>query len=378
MPSNGEIEDAQQEKKAGLYNALIQGLQLDPDRFQLISPATPVGDTSDKIWEFFDNIPPRTLAYHFDEAGGNRFYDNYAEVINRLQPPSDDAFEEALGDYIDEWKKYLKKQKPAPTLEQLPGVFRDWAAANHPDIAEAGAQALEQLVNDPLLKAQEQVRDKSHFIKNTPDFSSTIENLKDGIRRAQGAAVSFDSATADIDVRKTWASGEFGVFYFVFGGGGGSWSKISETFASSRVTVECTFDHVMTLQGSPGNWYNSAALSRAYSTEDNTVWKPGKPSWNSTFGPKGDMQRFCTALIVADGIKCTVTSDASYSQKDQERFKSDGDIGIWPFFFGNVEGGSSTETTFTSEGHLKAVSTSPGGNPLIIGCNVTQVKDFLG
>ena len=39
----------------------------------------------------------------------------------------------------------------------------------------------------------------------------------------------------------------------------------------------------------------------AYQTQDNTLWNPGTPNWNSTFGPQGDMQRLLTSLVIADG-----------------------------------------------------------------------------
>ena len=47
------------------YNALVAGLRLDPATFQLLQPNTPIGDTSDQLWAYYNSIPPASLVNNF-------------------------------------------------------------------------------------------------------------------------------------------------------------------------------------------------------------------------------------------------------------------------------------------------------------------------
>ena len=43
------------------YNALVTGLSLNPDNFQLFQGSESIGDTSEFIWNILDAIPPKSI-----------------------------------------------------------------------------------------------------------------------------------------------------------------------------------------------------------------------------------------------------------------------------------------------------------------------------
>ena len=200
-----------------------------------------------------------------------------------------------------------------------------------------------------------------------------------------------DSSTASSDVSHTWASGEVGgAFDIFYGEGSASYDQLTTQFAAAGVQVHASFKSVLQFAagplGQPSSdpvlsgytpWYYSPALNLAYHTSDNTVWQHGNPSWADTFGPTGDMQRVCSALIVVDGISVTVTSSAQFSSSDQQTFTYAASGGFWPFFEASSSGGWSSTATFSDSGEATVTITSPAGNPQILGCIVTPISSIV-
>lgn len=361
------------------YNALVAGLGLDSTRFQLAQPSTPLGDTSDVLWAYFNNIPPLSLTAKFAASGGNRFYDDYRAVVSQLQSQGDGAFRRDLGDSYGLWMKYVQGLDPLPTPETLPGVFRSWAAIYAPDIAQRGATDLAAALNDPIYRAQIAAANKAGFVNGVPPFSRTIADLRDAIPQGEARTVDFSSTTASSDVSHTWAKAEVsGLYDFFSGSAGGGYDKLSQKAATSDITVTASFHNVVSFSADPGPWYVSSALSIAYNTPDNTVWRHGTPNWDSTFGPSGNMLRFATGLVVVDGIDATITSSATYSDSEQQEITASASVGIWPFFSFGGEGGHTTSTSFDSSGSMTVTVSNPPGNPVVLGVNVEPVATYLG
>lgn len=361
------------------YNALVTGLGLDETRFQLLQPGAPVGDESDSIWAYFNNIPPLSLTDDFTAGGGNQFYSNYRGVISQLQSQLGDTFQRDIGDAWQPWQTYIGTVTPVPTLAQLPTLFQNWAAIHYPAVAQKGMNDLEAMANDPISLAQAAVGNQTQFINGIPNFSQGVQELTDAISRGSGGSAQLDSSTSSSDVENTWAKGEMGgVFDFFEGGGSVDYSSENEKAASSHVTVEATFAKAVPFAASPGSWYSSAAFGEAFNTPDNTLWNPGTPNWQSTFGPTGNMQRFVTEIVVVDGIDVTITSDASFSTSEQASLSANAEVGIWPFFEASASGGWSKDVTFDANGAMTVKITSVRGNPLVIGAYVVPAEKFLG
>ncbi len=370
---------AAQNLQNGWYNALTTGLGLDPSRFQLAQPSSPLGNTSDVLWAYFNNIPPLSLTAQFAASGGNRFYDDYRGVVSQLQSQGDGAFRRDLGDSYAQWMAYLGGLNPQPTFEDLPATFRQWAMIHNPDIAQKGANDYAAALNDPIYRAQIAVAKTTGFMNGVPTFSRTIEDLRTAIPQGEARSVDYDSTSASSDVSHTWAKAEVsGLYEFFSGSAGGGYDQLSQKATGSEITVQARFHNVLTFSADPGPWYVSAALSAAYNTTDNTLWSHGTPSWQSTFGPTGNMLRFATSLVVVDGIDSVIRSTASYSESEQQEITASASVGIWPFFSFGGEGGHTTATSFESDGSMTVTVSNPPGNPVVLGVNVEPVATYLG
>lgn len=364
--------------QAKWYNVLVSQLGLSAKSFQLLQPSTPLGNTSDQLWSYFNNLPPPVIDTYFTVSGGNRFFDDYRGVLSQLISQSDGAFRRAVGDYYAAWIKYISGVSPLPSPQQLPEAFRSWAYINAPDIATAGATALANGLNDPIFLANMAAANATGFINNTPNWNKTIQDLRDSIPGAESRNIDFDSSTASANVTNTWANGRVEGFYdFFTGSAGGGYSALSAKVAASRVTVKGTFQHVLTFSADPGSWYNSSALGSAYHVKDNTLWKHGTPSWDSTFGPKGDMLWFTSSLVVADGIDVTIHSEAELSTEEKTEINANLSIGIWPFFSLGGSGGYTHDVSYSSTGAATIHISNPAGNPVVLGGNVLPVATYL-
>jgi len=372
--SNGAGQQAMNTLEAQWYNSMVDGLHLDPSTYLMLQPNTPIGNTSDKVWAYFNSVPPLSLNFNLNSQQFNQFYPTYEAVVNQLKAQTTLRLQRDLADCYPTWMAYVKTLNPLPTPDQLPNTFRSWAMFNCPDHAAQGYTDFQAILHDPVSLAQQYVMNQAGFMNNTPNFSQTIDDLNQAIQIAPAGGFTLDTATASSDVTNTWAKASVSGFYDFFSGSASTdYSSLSAKAASSRVTVDVKFAHVMTFTAAPGLWYNSAALGMAYGTQDNTLWNPGTPSWATTFGPKGDLQRLLTSLVIVDGITCTITSEASYSTQEQQQINADMSVGIWPFFSLGASGGYSHSAATFDGGKMTVTGSSVGGNPMILGGNVTQV-----
>jgi hypothetical protein len=362
------------------YNTLVAGLRLDPATFQLVQPSTPLGDTSDQLWAYYNSIPPRSLVNNVQLNPINRFYDAYRAVVNVLISRTGDALRKDLGDCYPGWTTYASGLTPRPKPAALPQVFFSWASIHCPEAASRGRDDFAAMLDDPIALSQQAVLDRSRFVNGVPNFSATIDNLRDAVTRAPSASLSFDSATQSFDVSRCWASGEVGRFCdFFSGGGSGDRSEIQAKAATSHVTLSVAFQHALRFRAEPGTWYSPSTLAAAYATRDSTLWKPAvTPNWSSTFGPTGNMQRFLTELIVVDGITMAMTSAAGYSGGEEEEIKAEAEAGIFPFFLAEASGRIASATSFDATGTMTVTSTSPAGNPVVLGAVVSPAAALFG
>jgi hypothetical protein len=92
---------------------------------------------------------------------------------------------------------------------------------------------------------------------------------------------------------------------------------------------------------------------------------------------RGRLLRATAALLVADGLRCTVTSDAVFSSDDQRVLKDKAGAGMWPFFVPSGDG-VTCKAYFDGQGRLTVETSTPHGRPLVIGANVLDIARYLG
>ncbi|RKG92473.1 hypothetical protein D7V97_40890 [Corallococcus sp. CA053C] len=372
-------DDAMNTLQDKWYNALVAGLGLNANTFQLLQSSAPLPFTSMGIWNIFNSIPPDSLTQVFSQSSFNSFYDTYRAVVMNLMPPDGAQFRQTLGDSYPAWQAAQKALKPGTNVLN---AFNEWAQLNlDPGTATKASIQYQQLLNGTVGLAVKNVLNPAYIdANNGPIFSKTIQNLKDELTQAPQRTLSFDSSTASSDVSHTWASGSIsGAYDFFRAGAGGDFDQLNTKASSSKVTVQASFGRVLSFAAAPGGWYSSAALSLGYRTPDNTVWTPGQqPDWESTFGGNGNLKRLSTELVVVDGIDATITSSATFSSSEQQTITGSASAGFWPFFSASASGGQQTSVSFDSSGAMTLRISVPKGNPQVLGVNVLPIQQALG
>ncbi|MEP0824070.1 MAG: hypothetical protein HRF40_01140 [Nitrososphaera sp.] len=381
MSSNQAAENLQNQ----WYNTLKTAVGGNGN-FQMIQPNNPIPPqaTNDQIWQYFNNLPPVSLNHNLTLSGGNQFYTDYAAVLSQLQSNALTNFQNVLGSYYPMWQQYLAGLNPFPSLQDLPNVFYQWAVVNAPSVAGPGRSAYSAALLDPIFAAQTAALNTNNFVNSVPNFTQGVTQLFQQIPAGGPVTINFDSSTASSNVTNTWAKGNTGIFFGIFGESDKSTSELSQQFASSRVAGTISFQKLITFvadpPGLPTGWYSSAALHQAYAANTGGApWMQGaNPNWESTFGPNGNMQWFTASLVVADGVTVQMTSYAKYSSTQQTQIKQSSSTGLWPFYWKSGSSSFSQTITFNSDSTMTYTQSSAPGNPLIIGAFVLPASQYLG
>jgi hypothetical protein len=358
------------------YNTIVAALTLSEDSFQLMQASSPLPDTSAGIWSIFNSVPPLSLTQIFSASGVNNFYNDYSGVMLTILPQGGGQWRQDMGDSLAAWIAYstaTPRPKPTPPATGMLALFNEWVDDNIADPGQAAKVKAEyfQLRNGIVTQAQNAL---INFDPTTGQlFSKTIQDLRDALNQGQSKQFSFDSAKASSDVSSSWAQSGSDGFFGLFSSDSSS-SSLSEKFASSHVSITGSFQHVVSFQASPGDWFMSGALALAYGTQDNTVWPSGQsPTWDTTFGTDGNLQRLATELVAVDGVDMTITSDASYSSDEQSAIRNNSSGGLWPFYESGGSSGSNSTVTFDGGGAMTVTTKVPLGNPSILGVNVLPI-----
>jgi len=359
------------------YNCLTRALQLDRTMFQIVQPAGPIGAGDGALWELLDVIPPESLTCNRSAPGALRLFDEYAPMVSQIQF-SQPEFEQVIGaQNYHAWSAYLAAQRPTPADNQLPSLFRNWAARNAPGMASAGVAFLSNRV---IVNSARQALAPYQGPTGKPvDFAGTYDDLLKTLRASSGRSVFFESSATSANVLDAWTGGiDVGVDGLWVGSG--SASRLSRKFAAGNVTVRAKFDfYAPSWTATPGPWYNSWLFNDAFSNQTSPPWlADANPSWNDLFGPDGSMLRLLASLVVADGANISVTSDATFGATDQQTVLESVSRGVWPFYAPAIGGAVSCGVTFPQIGGMEVEVITQPGHPLVVGANVLGVARYLG
>lgn len=368
----------------GFYNGLLTGLGFSKgDPIQVIQPSPPIAsgvEADTLLWNYFNNIPPFSLTQNTTLSGGAQFLSNYQALLANLLAAGD-TFDETVGETCStEWKNYLRSIQPPIPLSSYPLTFRGWAmmSDNCSSVATSGASALAASLLDPIFAAQMAVLPYKPAGMNSVSFVPGYQQLMSQLSAAPSREFDFDSQSMDSNVENSWTSGSNSGFFGLWGGSS-SESNASKTFASDRVQLSAAFQNVLNFISTPGDWYTSSAMALAYGNESGPPWDPNKPqSWENFFGSNGLLPRFAVNLIVANGMDIAVTSQAEFSSEEQQEIRENSSKGLWPFYSGSNGSTSSTKAEFDASGSMTVRITSVPGNPIVIGCSVLPVEQYVG
>lgn len=368
----------------GFYNALTQGLGLPPGSpFQLIQPSPPLvaGPNQDSaVWNYFNLIPPATLTNDFVLSGGNQFFSDYSGLLSTLQG-APNTFDQDVGPACSAaWNTYAQNLPLTVTLNMFPAIFQRWAALHgFISFANKGASDLAAMILDPITAAQLAIMPYSGVSPtNLPNWDAGYNDLVKMLSVTPSRNFQFDSSTANSNVSNTWCNGSQSTFFGLWSNSSSSSSQ-SQTFSSSGVTVNASFQHVTPFTAVPGPWYSSAAMGEAFSNKSGAPWVAGPTNWNNTFDPtNGRMARFASSIIVASGMYIQVESQASFSQADQAAIQQSSSAGMWPFYSQSSNSGSNSSVSFDNNGRMTVVITSQPGVPIVLGVTVEPVATYLG
>lgn len=366
--------------QAGFYNALAQGLGYSPsDPFQVIQPSPPLvsgNDEDELLWNYLNAIPPFSLTQNTVFSGGNQFLSDYQGVMSALQAAPND-FQATVGPVC--FAAYQQALKDG-AVKPGPMQFRNWALVNGAcsSVAVSGASALARAMLDPIFAAQMNVLPYQPAGTDPVDFSPGYKTMLKQLKNAPSRAFQVAAGNWNTNVSSTWTKGSTSGFFGLWGGSSSS-STLSEKFASSGVGLTAKFANVLPFNAVPGVWYSSSAFGLAFNNPDKAPWvQSSSINWANTFGPNGNMQRFCTSLLIANNMNVVVTSNATYSDAEQQEIQSHSSAGLWPFYSSGGGSGSSTSVSFTASGNMQVTITSKSGVPVVIGCIVLPAAQYLG
>lgn len=307
-----EVDKAVQTLQNMWYMAVVDGLGLDKSSFMLLQPGSALPYTTSSLWQMIDSLPAKALTTVLSLSSLNSFYQNYGGLFSAVIAPMSDDFRRVMSDDLPDWMNYKK----TVTLQELisaggwTGLFEFWARQNLADNKATTAISVfnkddRNIVNVAFRKYSTN-SDYHHpfdITKNTL-YNIRIDDIVGGaIVHGPRKEVHMNSRTSSADVSSTWAKGGVSGFFNIFNlGGSGSFSQLTNKFTRSEVTIDASFQHIATLPTfTPGGWYDSSFLNYAYKNKD--TWSTGNPmTWETTFGPGGNMQRFLEGLVVVDGI----------------------------------------------------------------------------
>lgn len=353
------------------YNGLTHQLGLAIDMFQIGQPSPPIAPSDIGLWSYQNVIPPASLTFNRRIYSDTLFFDEYVALVSQIEFP-ESAFEQIIGEKnCLNWSTFLKDQGPPPA-NQLPGLFRNWAMRNDPSVANEGTAALTQMLF--IQAAQQALLPYQGINARPPDFNGNYASLLEILVNSTNIDFSFNTGDFTDDVQNTWTGG----VNFGFDGlwvGSSTNSRLTREFAASQVAVETSFQKYTVWTSTPGFWYNSSLLNRAYSNRKTPPWpqKPN-PTWEEFFGSDGSLKQFIAALVVVDGVNATVTSDAIYCKTDQQTILRNTSKGLWPFYVPSSDRVTNTVTFHADDNTMTINVDTRTGNPIVIGYNVLSLN----
>lgn len=271
----------------GMYNTLCSTINLSNQSFQMIQGVLPVQSNAQDLYNYFDGIPPQSVAVLYTGNPLNNLSGNYATMLSKTANESTFLYKIALNNYTNS---------------------ANWIGGS---------------------------------MGTNPVYSPPFADLMAQVNKGSSATIHFDSQTASTDISQSWAKSDSS-------SGIGFWGKtessVSQTLnqraAASRITVDITLNKYAYLAIRAGGWFFSGYFTDMYKNPDQFI--NGQEEWNNLFGPTGTLQRVANQALLVSGYTITLRSWATYSESDYSTITQSSETNVWPFY---TSGSSSTATS---------------------------------
>ncbi|WP_120521015.1 hypothetical protein [Arthrobacter celericrescens] len=417
-------QNAEENDKAWnhLYGAMIAGLGLKPDSFQLNYPfltwdwpITNVGYTSAAQYDFCATAPQfsATGAY---VSSGVKFNDAYGQVLNVVAADTSDPVLEqkisqarnvlniATNDYKITYdqasRAYIQETggtNDPPFLKWL-GSYSGKSWAVQLDAADKTVQAKQRVLNQLLSEtstpglndaiARYGTKDYYTLLQDPTlstfpavpaysigmDATTWLQKVQAGTGGSSGE-IGFSNNQAQYDYSKTWAKGSASVGNFFWSVNvGGSWERIDEFATDNSLEVTVKFEAWDTISIGAGLWYNGAFVKsvsegpfiRGYSAY-------GGGGEKAVWGPNGIMCVQKVGMVVGYKPSFSVKVSSSAFTSFSKKWEVSSGVRIGPFEF--TGGGGSASSGWTADSATSTFSgTSTAETALVLGTTIALVN----
>lgn len=405
-----------------LYGAIVDGLGVSPQNFQLVYPFTtwdwPIansGYTTAAQWDFCAEVPQFSATGQYTSAG-TAFNDSYTTMLNLVSAATSDPrlqaqIEQARNMHQIAANNYntIYAQAQAAYIKATGGtnnpVFDLWlgsmggkawqsqldSAGKNMDSQQA---VLNELISETatpgLTDALSRSNNKDYYtqfqdssLSSFPlvpayslsmDATTWMSKVLSGTGGSSGS-IGFSNSQSDYDYSKTWAKGSTSVGNFFWSVNvGGSWERIDEFASDSSLKVSINFKAWDQISIQAGRWYNGSFVSSIANGPFVRGYTPyGDGGSQAVWGPKGIMTVQKVGMVVCYKPSFSITVSSSTFQSFSEKWQVCGGLRIGPFDFSG--GGGSASSGWHADAASKTFSgTSTAETALIMGVNVNLIN----
>ena len=421
LPTAGLI-DVNDKAWNHLYGALIDGLGVQANNFQLVYPfttwdwpITPLGFTSAAQWDFCAMVPQYSACGQYTSAG-TAFNDTYTTMLNVVKAAtSDPQLEAQIAQarnmlqlatnnydmiYAQSRAAYLTETGGTnipPYMEWL-GTFggRSWAVKLDSAYKEVQSQQavynqlLSETTTPGLNEAQARARNQDYYTKlQDPNLSTFppvpgyslgmdattwLNKVKAGTGGSPGE-ISFMNSQSEYDYKRTWAKGSASVSYFFWSVNvGGSWERVDEFASDNELEVTVRFQAWDQISIQAGRWYNGGFVSGIENGPFVRGYSPyGGGTDKAVWGPDGIMSVQKVGMVVCYKPSFSIRVSQSSFTSFMEKWSVSAGVRVGPFDFSG--GGGSSSSGWKADSATKTFSgTTTSETALIMGLNVNLIN----
>lgn len=299
----------------GMYNTMCSALNLSNQSFQMIQGVLPVQSNAQDLYNYFDGIPPQSVAVLYTGNPLNNLSGNYATMLSKTANEATFLYKIAFSNYTNP---------------------NNWIGGS---------------------------------MGTNPIYSPPFADLMAQVNKGSSATIHFDSETANTDISKSWAKSDSS-------SGIGFWGKtessVSQTLnqkaSANRITVDIALDKYAYLATRAGGWFFSGYFTDMYKNPDQ--FTNGQDEWNNLFGPTGTLQRVANQALIVSGYSITIRSWATYSESDFSTITQSSETNVWPFYTSGSSSSATSRYQFNEDKTITVTINSAPGDLQIMGMGV--------